>query len=98
VQRTQLRQRLAMVPLHRTAHLGFSATVGVAVPRSVALYPLPPTVAEVVPQFRGYEYVANQQDIVIVAPQTYQVVAVLPIGEVYYGSSMPPHAASSGCW
>jgi hypothetical protein len=94
-QRTQLRQRLAMVPLHRTGQFGFATTIGIAVPRSVALYPLPSAVAEVVPQFRGYSYVADQDEIVIVAPQTYRVAAVIPMGEVYYGSSTP-HGVS-GC-
>jgi hypothetical protein len=92
-QRTLLRERFAAVPLHRTERLGFSVAVGAVVPRTLALYPLPTTVATVVPQFRGYRYVADQENIVIVEPRSYRVVAVMPMGEVGYGASLP-HATS----
>ena len=40
--------------------------------------PLPPTVIEIVPQYRGYDYFLVGDQIVIVDPDTLEIVAVLP--------------------
>jgi len=51
--------------------------MGTEVPRTVKLAPLPPTIVEIVPQYRSYEYVVVQDDIVIVDPKTMKIVYVI---------------------
>ena len=53
-------------------------SIGVAVPRTVVLHPVPVDIIEIVPEFRRYRYfvLANGQ-IVIVDPDTFVVVYVL---------------------
>ena len=52
-------------------------SVGVAIPANVTLYPLTPEVVAWVPQFRGYDYVVAQGEVIIVEPSSRQVVEVI---------------------
>jgi hypothetical protein len=47
------------------------------VPRTVRAVTLPTTVVEVYPQWRGYLYFIVGDEIVVVAPDTMEIVAVL---------------------
>ena len=54
--------------------------VGVAVPSTVVLHPLPPRVIEIVPAYRGYEYfVLADGRIIIVEPGTLKIVYILVV-------------------
>jgi len=58
----------------------FDITLGVAVPSTVALLPLPARVVELVPQFNGFLFfVLADGRIVIVAPDTLKIVAILTV-------------------
>jgi hypothetical protein len=58
----------------------FDVNVGVAVPRTVTLRPLPPRVIEIVPAYRDYEYfVLADGRIVIVEPDTLKIVYILVV-------------------
>ena len=59
-------------------NVNFSLSVGTAVPRDIRLQTLPADVVEIVPQYRGYSFFVVRDEIVIVAPSTYQIVTVLP--------------------
>jgi len=61
-------------------NVNFDIRIGASVPRSVTLRPLPPAVVEVVPAYRGYRYVYVRDDIVIVDPASYAVVAIVSSG------------------
>jgi hypothetical protein len=77
-QRTQLSQSFARVNVQPLSHVNFSVSVGTAIPRDVRLHTLPADVVEVVPQYRGYNFVMVRDEIVIVDPATYKIVTVLP--------------------
>ena len=77
-QRTQISQSISHLDVRPLDRVNFSLSVGVAVPRDVRLQPLPSEVVEVVPQYRGYNFVLVKDEIVIVEPSSYQIVAVLP--------------------
>lgn len=74
-QRSTIRQRLSAGP--RVRDLDVSITVGSRLPRTVEVRPLPAAVIEIVPQYRGYYYVLVGDQIVIVEPDTLEIVAVL---------------------
>ena len=75
-QRSTIRQRLSGGP--RVSDLGgASISVGTRLPREVEIRPLPAAVIEIVPQYRGYHYVLVGEQIVIVDPDTLEIVAVL---------------------
>jgi hypothetical protein len=62
----------------RVASVTFQLNVGVAVPRSVKLAPVPVTIVEIQPSWRGFEYFLVGDQIVIVNPRTLEIVAVIP--------------------
>ena len=73
-----VRERLSKhAQRHRARNVNFDVRVGVNVPRSVTLYALPPEVVEIVPEYRSYRYVYVGDQILIIDPDDYVVVAVL---------------------
>jgi hypothetical protein len=58
--------------------VNFNISVGVAIPRSFELYPLPAPIVAVVPAYRGYLYIVVGDDLLIVHPSTYEIVAIIP--------------------
>ncbi|HEY2134885.1 MAG TPA: DUF1236 domain-containing protein [Xanthobacteraceae bacterium] len=61
----------------RVASANFQLNVGVRVPHDVRLAPLPPTLVEIEPRWRGFEYFLVGDEIVIVDPHTLEIVAVI---------------------
>jgi hypothetical protein len=59
------------------AHLTVSVNVGTRVPESVHFYPLPAEVVDVYPQWHGYDYFLLGDQVVIVDPDTHEIVAIL---------------------
>ena len=55
----------------------FDVTVGVRVPHSVHVEVLPEDVITIVPQYRGFDYVMVGDQILIIDPSTYEIVAVI---------------------
>jgi hypothetical protein len=63
----------------RVAHVDFDVRVGTVVPRGkVKLAPLPSSIVEIEPAWRGFEYFLVGDEIVVVDPNTFDIVAVIP--------------------
>ncbi|RXH23050.1 MULTISPECIES: DUF1236 domain-containing protein [Bradyrhizobium] len=77
-QRTRISASISHLNVQPLANVNFSLSVGTVVPRDVRLQPLPAEVVEIVPQYRGYNFVLVKDEIVIVEPSTYKIVTVLP--------------------
>jgi hypothetical protein len=79
-QRTRIHERLFAEGGrgHRLGHVDFALREGVRIPHSVHLYPLPEDIVSIVPAYRDYEYILVGDNIVIVDPDTYEIVAVIP--------------------
>ncbi|MGE0231218.1 MAG: DUF1236 domain-containing protein [Flavobacteriaceae bacterium] len=76
-QQTEFRRILTDVDVE-PVDVNFSLTVGTVAPEPVVLHTLPPRIVEIVPAYEGYEYfVAADGTIVIVAPETRQIVYVM---------------------
>ena len=58
--------------------INFTINVGVVVPRTFTVYPLPAPIIAVVPAYRGYLYIVVGDDLLIIHPRTYEIVAVIP--------------------
>jgi hypothetical protein len=68
----------------------FSVSVGTTVPRDVRLERLPADIVEIVKQYSDYDFVVVRDEIVIVDPSSYRIVASLP----YSGRSAAATTAS----
>jgi hypothetical protein len=76
--RTSVRERMSKsARANRVTNVNFDVRVGVSVPRNTTLHVLPPDVVEIVPEYRGYRYVYVRDEIVIIHPTDYVVVAVI---------------------
>ncbi len=79
-QKTKIREtviRSSNAP--RVTNVNFSVSVGTVVPRTVRYAPLPPLLVEYYPTWRGYHYVIIDEQIVIIEPSSFKIVAVLAV-------------------
>jgi hypothetical protein len=74
-ERTRIRTVLRGGP--RVSNVNVAIRVGSQLPRTVTVRPLPVSVINIVPQYRGYSYVLVGDTILIVDPRTFRIVAVL---------------------
>jgi hypothetical protein len=58
-------------------HVNFSISVGTRVPRNVRFYPLPAEVVTIYPDWRGYEFILVGDQVVVIDPQSFEIVAVI---------------------
>jgi hypothetical protein len=58
-------------------NINFSIAVGTRVPRDVSFHPLPAEIVDIYPDWRGYEFILVRDQIIVVDPQTFEIVAVL---------------------
>jgi hypothetical protein len=64
----------------RVGHVDFDVMVGTVVPRErVHVAPVPETLVQIEPEWRGYRYFVYNDEIVIVNPRDMKIVAVLPV-------------------
>jgi len=77
-QRTRISASISHLDVQPLTNVNFSLSVGAVVPRDIRLQPLPAEVVEIVPQYRGYNFVLVKDEIVIIEPSTYKIVTVLP--------------------
>jgi hypothetical protein len=62
----------------RVNSANFAVSVGTRVPRDVHISVLPPEVVTIVPEYRGFEYVLVGDQLLIIDPNTLEIVAILP--------------------
>jgi hypothetical protein len=78
-QRTRLHQVIATGNIHRADNVNFSLAVGTVVPQTVRVYDAPETIVEILPQCRGFKYIVVQSELIIVDPNSLEIVAILPV-------------------
>jgi hypothetical protein len=77
-QRTKIHVTLANQRAERITNANFTIRVGARLPRTVRFYPLPVEIVEIVPEYQGYDYVLVGDEILIIDPETLEIVAVFP--------------------
>jgi len=60
-----------------TAPPSFHATVGVVVPPSVDLQPLPKTIVDLIPELKDYAYAMVTNQVLLVDPKSKQVIEII---------------------
>lgn len=77
-QRTQITSVIREERVAPVTNVNFAISVGTRVPRSgIELHVLPSRVVTIYPEWRSYKYILVRDEIVIVDPNTYEIVAVL---------------------
>jgi len=79
-QRTRVKSVFMQHRVEPARDLNVSVNVGVALPHSVHLYPIPQDIVEIVPEYRGYEYILlDDNRVAIVDPDTFEVVDIIVV-------------------
>ncbi len=77
-QRTKISTVIRNQHVESVKNVNFSISVGTRVPREgVRFYPLPTEVVTVYPEWRGYEFIVVNDQIIVIEPSTYEIVAVI---------------------
>ena len=76
-QRTKITTVIKNEHIRPETNVNFSISVGTRVPREVHFHPLPAEIVTVYPDWRGYEFFLVRDQIVVVDPRTFEIVAVL---------------------
>lgn len=79
-QRTQITSVIREERVAPVTNVNFSVSIGTRVPREgISLHALPSRVVTIYPEWRAYKYVLVREQIVIINPDTYEIVAVLDV-------------------
>jgi len=77
-QRTQITSVIHEEHVRPVTNVNFSISVGTRIPREgIELHALPTRVATICPEWRTYKFVLVKEEIVIINPDTYEIVAVI---------------------
>jgi hypothetical protein len=77
-QRTKIQQVIVHNNSARIEHPNFAVTVGTRVPSAVHIIVLPEEIVSIVPEYRGYDYVMVGDQILIIDPDSLEIVAIIP--------------------
>jgi len=78
-QKTTIRRTVLTGSAPRVTNVNFDIKVGMVVPRTVRIAPLPVTLIEIEPEWRGYMYFVYNDEIIVVEPGTLRIVAVIEV-------------------
>lgn len=76
-QRTTIRTVIKQQNVQPMTNVNFSISVGARVPRTVNFHPVPVELVQIYPHWRGYDYILVGDQIIVINPRTYEIVAVL---------------------
>jgi Protein of unknown function (DUF1236) len=77
-QKTEIKQVITETKVEPVRDIDVDISVGVEVPRTVEVHPLPPRIVEIVPAYKDYVYfILADGRIIILDPDTYEIVVIL---------------------
>ncbi len=76
-QRTKIQSIVGRSSGARVSNVHFDVSVGVKIPSDVHVVVLPERIVEVVPEFRGYDYIIVGDNILIIDPDTHEIVDII---------------------
>ena len=77
-QKTRLHAIVASGNLSRVDHVNFALSVGTRIPHTLRIYGVPQAIVDIVPQYRGFDYIVVKKDLLIIDPRTLEILYVLP--------------------
>jgi Protein of unknown function (DUF1236) len=78
-QRTKITTVIRSEHVQPLTNVNFNISVGTRIPRDVSYHVLPSEVVTIYPEWRGYNYVLVRDQILVIDPQTFEIVAVLDV-------------------
>ena len=75
--KTRVTTAFEHVNVKPVTNVNFSVSIGTVVPRDIEIRPVPTSIVEIVPQYRGYDFFVVRDEVVIVEPRTHKIVDVI---------------------
>ena len=63
----------------RVTKINFNISVGTVVPTTVHFAPLPASIVEIHPAWRGYDYVVYEEQVIIIEPHSHKIVEIIVV-------------------
>ena len=63
----------------RVSHVDFNVNVGVVVPTTVHYAPLPDSIVEIHPAWRGYDYFVYEDQVIVIEPRSHKIVEIIVV-------------------
>ena len=63
----------------RVSHVDFSVSVGVVVPTTVHYAPLPDSIVEIHPAWRGYDYFVYEDQVIVIEPRSHKIIEIIVV-------------------
>jgi Protein of unknown function (DUF1236) len=76
-QRTKITTVIKSEHVQPVTNVNFNISVGTRIPHDVSYHALPAEVVTIYPEWRGYNYILVRDQIVVIDPATFEIVAVL---------------------
>ena len=76
-QRTKITTVIRSEHVQPVTNVNFNISVGTRIPRDISYHALPTEVVTIYPEWRGYNYVLVRNQIIVIDPETFEIVAVL---------------------
>ncbi|MBV9394444.1 MAG: DUF1236 domain-containing protein [Methylobacteriaceae bacterium] len=76
----RIRTALTSTKVENISHVDFNVSVGTRVPERYHFHPLPTEIVDIVPEYRGFDYMVVDNEIVIVNPRTREIVYTMSEG------------------
>jgi len=78
-QRTQITTVIRDQRVAPVTNVNFSISVGTRIPRDVSFHVLPERVVAIYPEWRGFKFIIVREQILIIDPNTFEIVAILEV-------------------
>jgi Protein of unknown function (DUF1236) len=78
-QRTQIATVIRDQHVAPVTNVNFSIVVGTHVPRNLSFHTLPERVVVIYPEWRGFKFIIVREQILIIDPNTFEIVAILEV-------------------
>jgi len=76
-QRTKITTVIRNEHVAPVEHVNFAISVGTRVPHDVTFHALPTEIVTIYPEWRGYEFILVGDQVVVIDPRSFEIVAVL---------------------
>ena len=76
----RIRTAISSTKVENISHADFSVSVGTRVPERYQFHPLPTEIVDIVPEYRGFDYMVVDNEVVIVNPSTREIVYTMNEG------------------
>jgi hypothetical protein len=78
-QRSGIHRLVTNGALHTVTNPNFNVAVGAVIPATVAIFPVPAAIVDIVPEYAGFDYIVVGYELLIIDPYTLAIVAIIPV-------------------